>query len=1036
MKVMNPFVRVSLTRAAMLTVIATAHAAEQTVDTATTNINVTTGDSVWFDSTNTNAAIAVTTINGLTPDTAPLPGWAHTHWSFLKYDGASVVEIPNGEKVLGTANVTTATATSVYYDNAALTNLNASQAIGNVETTRDFVIANDSTLDVAMGGVLFHNNSHWLKNGTGGGSITSSSGQLTVVANGGSTDYQINGVVVKDFDGTTPLALVKTGPDALGLAGVANTYTGGTWINNGRLRASNVASYGAASGVVHVTGANSQACLAAAGTYGQSFEIEGLGWSEGADKRGAIRFEGAGIIAGAVTLTGDSRMVVNNGVTGAIDGTLNGSAALEIGYPAGAAFAGTLNLNGSATGMTGPVTVTQGRLNVNNGLNAAVTVAAGATLGGESTITGNVTAAATSSLAVNASTAGVLDVAGTVDISAGTVNLPVTAVPASPATSFTAFSYDTLTGPATNLAVTGLRGGTATDDPGNSQVVVNFTPGTLVWTGGANANWTQNADLNFDNGAATNFFNGDHVSFTEAAAVKTLTMVGALYPSSVAFDHTSDYTVNGANAGIAGGTGITKNGSGTLTLGGQTSSFTGPVQVNAGRLKYTTHWEALGFNSGITVASGGQVDLNGAFPVNVGRSYNWTIAGSGPDGLGAISNSGAGAPGEAAGILTLTLTGDASIGGNGGRMDVGNGAGTGVLSGNGFTLTKVGSNGMGFRSNAAGTAVNFVIENGFAWAENTDDAWGGATGTLRIKNGTRAGTYGTRTIATPVFLEAGSKLYNEGGGKGTWTGNVTLEGDAMIESGNGLMDVMGTVSGAYSLTKTGAQALYLADAQYTGDTTVSAGTLSLGTSTLADASTVSIASTAVLDLPHNEEDTVAVLLIGGVPQAAGIYGSSASSAPVPDDVHFSGSGTLNVTTSGSAYLVWTAAHGIPGASGAADSDGDGIPNAIEFVIGGDPTGPDSDSNALLPTVDNSDATYVDFVFRRTDDSASNDPYVEYGSTLSGWTMAEPGEPVENPVVIDETDDFYGAGIDRVTVRLPRALAEGSRLFARLRVDIP
>jgi fibronectin-binding autotransporter adhesin len=1036
MKVMNPFVRVSLTRAAMLTVIATAQAAEQTVDTATTNITVATGDSVWFDSTNTNAAIALTTINGVTPATAPLPGWAHTRWSFLKYDGTSVVEIPNAEKVLGTANVTTATGSSVYYDNVAATTLNASQSIGNVETTRDFVIANGSTLDVAMGGFLFHNNSHWLKNGTGGGFLTSSSGQLTVVANGGSADYQINGVVVKDFNGTTPLALVKTGPDHLNLSTVANTYTGGTWINNGRLRASNVASYGAASGVVHVSGANSQASLAAAGTYGQSFEIEGLGWSEGADKRGAIRFEGAGIIGGSVTLTGASRVVVNNNVTGAINGTLNGSTALEIGYPGGTAFAGTLDLNGSGTGMTGPVTVTLGRLNVNNGLSAAVTVAAGAILGGESTITGNLTAAATSSLAVNASTAAALDIAGTVDISAGTVNLPVTGIPASLATSFTAFSYDTLTGPATNLAVSGLRGGTATDDAANSQVVVNFTPGTLTWTGGANANWTQNADLNFDNGAATNFFNGDHVSFTEAATVKTVTMTGTLYPSSVTFDHTSDYTVSGANAGIAGATGITKNGSGTLTLGGQTSSFTGPVLVSAGRLKYTNFWEALGFSSGITVASGAQVDLNGAFPANAGRTYGWTIAGSGPDGLGAITNSGAGAPGAAAGIDTLTLTGDASIGGGGGRIDVGNGAGTGVLTGNGFTLTKVGTNAMGFRANAAGTAVNFVIAGGFAWAENTDNAWGGATGTLRIKNGTRAGTYGTRTIATPVFLEAGSKLYNEGGGKGTWTGNVTLEGDATIESGNGLMDVMGTVGGAYSLTKAGAQALYLADAQYGGDTTVSAGTLSLGTSTLANSSTVSIAATATLDLPHNEEDTVAVLMIDGVPQAAGVYGSSASAAPVPDDVHFSGSGTLKVTTGGNAYLTWTAANGIPGAAGTEDADGDGISNAIEFVIGGDPSGPDSDSNALLPAMDNSDATYVDFVFRRTDDAAGSDPYVEYGSTLSGWTTAEPGEPVANPVVIDETDDFYGAGIDQVTVRLPRALATGSKLFARLRVDIP
>jgi autotransporter-associated beta strand protein len=1035
MNIMNPFVRASLTRAAVLTVIATAHAAEQIVDTATSNINVATGDSVWFDSTNTNAAIGVTTINGVTPATGLLPGWAHTRWSFLKYDGANVVEVPNAEKVLGTANLATATATSVYYDNVAGSTLTASQAIGHVETTRDFVINGGATLDVAKGGLLFHNNSHWMKNGgTGTAAVTSSSGQLTVVANGNATDYQINGVVVKDFDGTTPLALVKTGPDALGLASVANTYTGGTWINNGRLRATNAGSYGAASGLVRVNGANSQACLAVTGTFGQSF----LGWSEGTEKRGAIRFEGAATVSGSVSLTNSARIVVNSNITGTINGALNGSAPLEIGFPGGTAFAGTLNLNGSGTGMTGPVTVSLGRLNVNNGLNAPVTVAAGATLGGESTIAGNVTLADTSNIAVNGATAGVLDVAGTVDISAGTVNLVASGAPASPATSFTAFTYDTLTGPATNLTVSGLRGGTATDDSANSQVLVNFTPGTLVWTGAANANWTQNADLNFDNGAATSFFNGDKVSFTEAAAVKTVTLVGTLYPGSITFDHTSDYTVTGANAGIAGPTGVTKNGSGTLNLGGQTNSFTGPVLVNAGRIKYTNYWEGLGNSSGVTVAAGAQVDLNGAFPNNVGRTYEWTIAGSGPDGAGAITNTGAGAPGESAGIRVLTLSGDAAIGGTGGRIDVGNSAGTGVLNGNGHTLTKVGTNGMGFRANASGTPVNFVIANGFAWAENTDNAWGAATGSLRIKNGARAGTYGTRQIATPVFLEAGSKLYNEGGGKGTWIGNVTLEGDATVESGNGLMDLMGTVTGTASLTKTGAQALYLADAQYAGNTTVSAGTLSLGTPTLADGSTVSIAGTgaALLDLPHNEEDTVSVLLINGVPQAAGIYGSSASAAPVPDDVHFSGSGTLKVTSSGNPYQTWAALNGIPGASGAADADGDGISNAIEFLIGGDPSGPDSNSAALLPTVDNSNASYVDFVFRRTDEAAESEHFVEYGSELTGWTTAEPGEPVENPVVITETDDGFGEGIDQVTVRIPRALAEDARLFVRLRVNIP
>ncbi len=1037
---LHPLLQSRLTRAALLltAITSTAHAAEQVVDASTANINVAAGDTVWFDSANNNVPIPLGTINSATPATGSLPGWAHTRWSFMKYDGANVIEIPNGEKILGNALLGTATATSDYYDNAANSTLNASQSIGFVETTRDFAIANGATLDIAKGGLIFHNNSHWMKNGTGGGFVTSSSGQLVVVANGGSTDYQINTIAVKDFNGTTPLTLVKTGPDHLNLSNIANTYTGGTYINNGRLRASNTASYGAG-GTVRVTGTNSQACLAAGGNFGQSFEIAGSGWTEptGGNKLGALRFESSATVTGSVSLTADSRITVDTPSTGAINGTLSGSSALELGL-AGVS-GGTLNLNGSGSGMTGPVAVAFGRLNLNSSLGGTVTVASNAGLGGEGTIAGSLSiggATGASNLYVNGSTPGSLAVSGLVNLGSGPTTINVVGTP-SAGTSFTAFTYGSLNGSVSNLTVTGLRGGSVSDDSANSRVLVNYTPGTLTWTGSANANWTQNADLNFDNGAATNFFTGDNVSFTEAATVKTLAIVGIVFPGSVSFNHSSDYTVTAANAGIGGSTGLTKSGSGTLTLSGPLSTFTGPVAVNGGRLKFGGNAEALGNSSGITVAAGAQVDFAGNTPANAGRNYDWTIAGNGPDGLGAITNSAANSIQETAGIRNVTLSADASIGGNSGRFDVGNGAGTAILTGNGHTLTKVGSVPVGFRTNASGSPVNFVIAAGKSWGENTDAAWGGATGTLRVKSGAAAGTYGTRSISTPVFLEAGSSLYNEGGGKGTWTGNVVLQGAATIDAANAAMDLTGTVSGAFPLAKTGGFAGLISVVQYTGDTTISAGVLSLGTATLGDSTTVSIAATAgtKLDLPHGLSDTVKVLIIGGVPQIAGTWGSTASAATNKDDNHFSGTGMLNVTTSGDPYQAWAAANGIPGAGAAVDSDNDGIPNGIEFVIGGNPNGPGADS-ALLPTVSTSDPAYLDFTFRRTDDAAGYDPYVEYSTNLSTWTTAEPGEPTLTPVLIDETDDFYGAGIDRVVVRIPRALAANKELFARLRVDIP
>jgi hypothetical protein len=162
-----------------------------------------------------------------------------------------------------------------------------------------------------------------------------------------------------------------------------------------------------------------------------------------------------------------------------------------------------------------------------------------------------------------------------------------------------------------------------------------------------------------------------------------------------------------------------------------------------------------------------------------------------------------------------------------------------------------------------------------------------------------------------------------------------------------------------------------------------------------------------------------------------------------DDSAFAGSGTWSVELSGSSvnlvyvagsgtpYSNWATANGITGATADQDSDGDGIANGIEFVIGGDPSGPDSASGSLLPVI-TTDTTHVNFTFRRTDESAGLDPFVQYSTTLaSTWTDAQTGV---DGVVIEETNNGFGTGIDRVTVKLPRALANGGKLFARLRVD--
>jgi fibronectin-binding autotransporter adhesin len=144
-------------------------------------------------------------------------------------------------------------------------------------------------------------------------------------------------------------------------------------------------------------------------------------------------------------------------------------------------------------------------------------------------------------------------------------------------------------------------------------------------------------------------------------------------------------------------------------------------------------------------------------------------------------------------------------------------------------------------------------------------------------------------------------------------------------------------SGGLSLAKSGAGDLTLGGANtYTGTTTVNAGTLILGASTLADSSTVRISSGAKLTITTTS-DTVNQLFLDGVQVAAGTYGATGSGATHIDDAHFSGSGKL-VVLSSSAYSAWASVNGLTAEnmSASADPDNDGSVNLAEFAFNGSP----------------------------------------------------------------------------------------------------
>lgn len=121
------------------------------------------------------------------------------------------------------------------------------------------------------------------------------------------------------------------------------------------------------------------------------------------------------------------------------------------------------------------------------------------------------------------------------------------------------------------------------------------------------------------------------------------------------------------------------------------------------------------------------------------------------------------------------------------------------------------------------------------------------------------------------------------------------------------------------------------------------------------------------------------------------------------------------------YTFWLDSVALQGANRQpnADPDGDGIPNSMEFVLGGKPSGANANSRALLPQV-SLDPTWAIFEFRRADVSTASGPFVQFGTSLQSWTQAQNGV---NGVQINVVDDAYGTGMDRVTVKVPRSAAQ-------------
>jgi fibronectin-binding autotransporter adhesin len=563
--------------------------------------------------------------------------------------------------------------------------------------------------------------------GPGGIVQNTASGPVTLAIGSGGGSGSFAGAI-QAYNGT--VHLVKTGAGNQILSG-ANSYTGNTTVNGGTLSLAGGSTNNIPSSPVI--------------TLGSSTTLDVSGLSSGAITLGSNQtLTGVGAVKGGVITSGANSLIVPGGSTTigtlAISGNfdLTGGATLDyrLGTPgASSAAPGQGSLISNVTNLTLPGSQIANLFLINNaGINGQGSLGSG--------------------------WYDLINYTG--------------ALTGDPATAFgtgsgaRTYAYSVVAGSPNKLLL---------------DIIVN----TVTWTGqtggsgAANSNW-DTSSTNWALGASpAAYIDGEIVQFNDTNAVTslavsngTVTIGSQLNPTSVTFNNSSvNYLVNGSG-GIAGPTGITKNGTGRVSL--QTAnSFTLPVAVNTGALNIGNA-SALGNVAVVaTVSNGAALELQGGISFNA-NPLELNGAGLAASPAGALNNvSDANTyPGA------ITLGSNATIGASGGSLTI-----TGGVTNNGNLLTV----------NGAGT----TIVNGTAISGS-----GGLT-----KNGSgmlvlsSANTYGGATIVNGGTLQLNT--YAAAIPTGANTSNVSVNGSGLLDlngnsptinglSGNGTVDTAAAFS--------------------------------------------------------------------------------------------------------------------------------------------------------------------------------------------------------------------------------------------------
>jgi fibronectin-binding autotransporter adhesin len=601
-------------------------------------------------------------------------------------------------------------------------------------------------------------------------------------------------------------ALTKNGSATLTLSG-ANTYSGTTTINAGTLATSGANKIADSSAIVVNTGGT----LSLGGT-------ETLGAISG---------------AGSISIGGNTLGISSSSSTtfsGAITGTTGGFNKYG---------AGTLTLSNTGNAWNGTTNINSGTITLSGNLTTTGTVQTGwSTGGGVLNITGTLTRTGGNVRSfviagnvnyngtVNVSGSGVLNMGagmligedygghGVLNQSGGTVNTQGDVWMTGQSSTLN------VSGGTFNMGSAWLRMGAGTSYGSNSTITVNgtgsITAGTLQFgiagrnatamtvnlgdgsTGGNLSIAAMSYGAGASSGPSTINFNGGTLNVRNTLSM--ITQAATVVKSGGAIldvNSGQTFTIGTALTDGGGGGGLTKEGTGTLTLSGA-NTYTGTTTINAGTL---------------TLSGGNSIVNTGAVSVSSGAVLNLSSS----ETIGSI----AGAGNVTLGSNTLTTGGDNT-----------STTFSGDISGTGGGLTKSGSG--TFTLSGANTYTGATTINAGTISISAVGALGSTSG-VSMGNATELTYTGAAaTLARNITVTAGSAtVQNSGSGLLTLSGGLSKDGTTLVLKGGAQgIDVTGVISGASAnsdldvygnVTLTGANT-------YTGSTTVNAGTLSIGNS--------------------------------------------------------------------------------------------------------------------------------------------------------------------------------------------------------------